>query len=213
LKRRDFYDLGIRCRDERVKSFAFELGFKDIWIFSEPDNFEGGPLLLNPLNRKEFKKLIAKYHSKASIIAILSSNMKNDRAFIRNDFVHILYGAHRYRFDRSFVRDIEENNIAVLFDLSTLLEKGRQRSVSIYRMRHNYFLLKKRDIPILLSSGAKNIFSMRPPDEMIAMASLFDMEEDDALRALSDDAERIRKRTSPNYIREGVEVVEKGYER
>jgi len=209
LKRRDYYDLGIRCRDERVRTLASELGFRDIWIFSSPEDFEGGPLLLSPSNRREFKRQIAKFHSKASIIAVLSSNMKDDRAYIRNDFVHILYGAHRYRFDRSFTRDLRDNNIAVLFDLSPLLERGRQRSVSIYRMRHNYVLVKKRGVPILLSSGAESLFSLRAPEELVAMASLFEMEEEDARKALSENAEIIMKRVSPYYIREGVEIVEK----
>lgn len=135
--------------------------------------------------------------------------MKNDRRYIRNDFVHILHGAHRYRFNRSFVRELKENSIAVIFDLSPLLERGRTRSVSLYRMRHNFSLVKKKGVLFLLSSGAKSLLSMRAPLELVAMASLFDMSREDALRALHENAESLKKRTSPHYIREGVEVVEK----
>lgn len=209
MKKREFYDLGIRCQDERAESFASELGFKEIWRLQTPENFEGGTLLLSTSDQREFRKQIARFHEKAKIIGVLSSTLKDDRRYIRNDFIHFLHGAHRYRFNRSFVRELKDNNVAVIFDLSPLLERGRVRSISLYRMRHNFRLVKKREILFLISSGAKTLLSMRAPMELVAMATLFEMDREDALRALSDNAEKLRRRTSPHYIREGVEVVEK----
>ncbi len=58
-------------------------------------------------------------------------------------------------------------------------------------MRLNLKLVRKYKAPMILTSNACSIYDLRAPREMIALASLFGMEREEATSALSDSPQGI----------------------
>ena len=89
-----------------------------------------------------------------------------------------------------------------------------QRIQLISRLRNEVKIAEKYKIPIIISSGASTSILMRRPREMAALAILFDMPMERALKSISEIPysilQRNREKLSPNFIAPGLKVVRKG---
>jgi RNase P/RNase MRP subunit p30 len=68
-----------------------------------------------------------------------------------------------------------------------------------------------KKVPIVLSSGATNMWLLRKPQDLASLGLLFGLDFPLALNALSDTplgiAERNKRKLSPDYVAPGVSVI------
>ena len=115
--------------------------------------------------------------------------------------------------DEVMVRYMAERCIGLEIDLSQLLDSyGSYRSQIIARMRQNILLAEKYETPLIISSGAKDAYGMRSPQDISSV--LFSMGCSSPMKALTENPEKmIRKsldRRDPNILLSGLSVVSWG---
>jgi len=141
------------------------------------------------------------------VLSVHGGNEKINRAALESPLVDIL--AHPgERLNQVLMRFASENRVAIEFNLDSIIKlRGRERVKALAIFRHNLKLARKYDAPMLLTSNAQSIYDLRAPREMIALASVFGMSEEEGTSALSVVPEEILRRRSDNRIMDGVEVV------
>ncbi len=98
----------------------------------------------------------------------------------------------------------------VFVDVSVLpliTERGMRRMRFIEKGRDVMRVVKKFETPFLLTSGAKAWHMMRSPKDLMTLATLYGIEENIAIKGISDYPERlIRKKLDKSFILDGLEV-------
>ncbi len=117
--------------------------------------------------------------------------------------------------DDVMARFMAERGIALEISLSELLScYGTARAQLMGRMRQNIMLAKKYGTPIVLTSGAKDRFGMRSPQDLYSVGITLGMDAGLAKKALSDYPAMLAKKSSdrrdPDNITKGLEVVSWG---
>jgi len=122
----------------------------------------------------------------------------------------------RRRFFDSAEAELASGALASLeLDMSLLLHLGGlQRVRLISSLRRESSIARKFDVPIVLSSGADDVYFLRGPEGYAVLAYLFGLDYETARMAVSENPEAIvernRKKLSPNYVAPGVYIVRRG---
>lgn len=89
--------------------------------------------------------------------------------------------------------------------------KGFSRIRLLSRLRKELVIAKRFGVPVVLSSGAKDPYLMRSPYDYASLAALFDMSQESALCALSENPlttiKRNRKKLNSDYIAPGIRII------
>jgi ribonuclease P/MRP protein subunit RPP1 len=92
--------------------------------------------------------------------------------------------------------------------------EGPARSRLLSNLRRETETAKAFHIPIILSSGTSDLMLMRRPMDMAALASLFDLENEQALQAVSENpvgiVKRNRGKLNSTFVAPGIRVVRRG---
>jgi len=102
-----------------------------------------------------------------------------------------------------------ENSVAVAFDFSRVLSASdRSRTLALAEMTENARLVRKFRTPFILTSGAREPWSLRAPRDLAAWGRTLGLEEKQSMSAVSDAIVRENeKRLSGKWISPGVEMV------
>ena len=97
-------------------------------------------------------------------------------------------------------------------DMAPLLSlKGFSRIRLLSRLRKEVVIAKRFGVPVILSSGAKDPYLIRSPYDYAALAALFDMPQEPALCALSENPlaiiKRNREKLNSDYIAPGIRII------
>ena len=114
-------------------------------------------------------------------------------------------------FNQVLAKEASDNNVAISFDLGDIIHlKGGRRVHSLMNFRKDLKLVRKYEVPFILTSNARSYYDMRSPREMIALAQLFGMTREEAISGLSSIPESIvaGRCSSAGYVFEGVQEVE-----
>ncbi|UCE16838.1 MAG: hypothetical protein JSV12_04335 [Candidatus Bathyarchaeota archaeon] len=131
----------------------------------------------------------------------------------RVDLLSFPATSSRRRFFDYAEAELASNALSSLeVDMAPLLSlKSFSRIQLLSSLRKEVAIAKKFGVPVVISSGATNVYLMRGPYEYAALASLFDMAVSFALRALSETplniVKRNREKLSPNFIAPGIRIV------
>ncbi len=158
-------------------------------------------------NPHHLRQIVQKHRAKVCVLSVHGGNEKINRAALESPLVDIL--AHPgERLNQVLMRFAAENQVAIEFNLDSIIKlRGKERVRVLAIFRHNLKLARKYDAPMILTSNAQSVYDLRAPREMIALASVFGMTEDEGIASLSTVPEEILRRRSNNRIMEGVEVV------
>jgi len=103
--------------------------------------------------------------------------------------VHVLKGlgrAGKHAFDHVAARTAAENGVAVEIDLAPVISlRGRERQKVLQRYADVLVLQRHYGFPLTVASNARSCLDLRTVREVVGLCSLFGMEEDEALSALS----------------------------
>jgi len=101
----------------------------------------------------------------------------------------VLRGVHRApkgSFNHVAAREAEARGIAVELDLSPLVEaRGLPRQKAISRYREILQLARRYAFPCTIASNARSILGQRSVRDIVLLARLFGMEEEEVMGALS----------------------------
>jgi len=220
-----YYDLHVHAHPEgtdapdKLVSVAKRYGYAGIAIANHSEHWNefGGAISgveIVATSTTELKKRIGEYRPKVEVLLVHGGDAKINRSAVEDSRVDVL--AHPvgkdYEFNHILAKLAAKNDVAIEFNMDALIHlRGNPRIRALSGFQRNLKLARKYDVPMILASNAKSCYDLRAPREMIALASLFGMSEEEAIQALSTTPLRIvetnRKRKSPEYIMEGVEIV------
>ena len=139
----------------------------------------------------ELKRKITHHRGKASVLAVHGGDEKINMAALKDYRVDILAHPSTEKGDSELnhvlVRYAAENGVAIDFSINAIIQSRRSdRARILLKMRDNLKLVRKYKAMAVLTSNAHSIYELRAPREMIAVASLFGMRQEEAVHALSD---------------------------
>ncbi|QLC50381.1 ribonuclease P protein component 3 [Methanolobus zinderi] len=182
-----------------------DLDSEDIEIFSA--------VAIRPKNASKIHSIVDRYRDRVDLITVCGGIESINRAAIENPRVDILTDMNMGResgFNHVLAKAASDNNVAVAFDLGSLIRlRGGNRVHALSNFRKNLQLVRKYDVPYLLTSSPQSVYDMRAPRELIALAALFGMSREEAIRGLSTIPEAIISGNRPpeGYLCEGVEII------
>ncbi len=165
-------------------------------------------------NPSKLQSLIGKFRKTVDVLIVHGGSEKTNRAAVENPRVDIL---NHPAFEKSnglnqvLAKTASENNVAIGLNLRPILHlRGSRRIHLLSDLRANLELARKYEVSLILLSDAMSCFDLRAPMEVLALAELCGLEENEAIEALSIIPEKIlsRNRPGPGYVREGIEVLE-----
>lgn len=169
--------------------------------------------------RRELLGQLRFFRRKFEIISVVCVSKAVARQAAKDRRVDLLSfpAAHPHKrfFDRAEAELASKASSCLEIDMASLLElRGFERIRLLSCLRREVEVAAKFDVPVIVSSGAKNVHLMRSPRDYVALTSLFDMAQPLAMRSLSEAPLRLVKRNreklSPDYVAPGVRVVRRG---
>lgn len=149
------------------------------------------------------KRKIKIYYGRVAVLAVHGGDEKINEAALQDYRVDILAhpcgefwrGKGKGRgegkgggLNHVLVRYAAENGVALDFNMNAIIQsRGRgERARVLRKMRENLKLVRKYDALPVLTSHAETVYDLRAPREMVALAGLFGMTREEAVRALSE---------------------------
>ncbi|HML02558.1 MAG TPA: RNase P subunit p30 family protein [Candidatus Bathyarchaeia archaeon] len=174
---------------------------------------------LEPNSSKELLLQLRRCRRRFELISIACWHKPVARQAAKDRRVDLIYFSSldfRRRFFDSAEAELSANALAALeIDMSPLLlTTSYERIRLLSYLRREVALAKKFSIPVILSSGVSSEFFMRGPRDLAALAYLFDVPSDVALKYLSENPLKIvtrnRTKLSSTYIAPGLRVIRTG---
>lgn len=220
----NYYDLNVHsapeCEDppERLVSVAKRYGYIAIAITNHSNLWSeitgegiisGVEIVADEISG--LKKKIKNYRHRVDVLLVHGGNPKINRAAVENPDVDVLAHPSHY-LNHILAKSAAENEVAIEFNLDALIyTRGVSRVRALSAFQRNLKLARKFGVSMVLTSGARSQYDLRAPREMISLAGLFGMSEDEAVGALSKTpwsmVIRNKKKKQPGYVMEGVEIL------
>jgi ribonuclease P/MRP protein subunit RPP1 len=233
LARSVFYDLNVysapegRNTIEEMAAFSSRLEFGGIAITNPSDSchlekatkigdlevFSGVEIRVD--NPSRLHGMVGKYRKNTDVIVVRGGSENINRAAVENSNVDILCGFGSMKdngLNHVLAKSASDNNVAISFDLGeVIIQRGGRRVRTLSNFRKDLALVRKYDVPFILTSNARSCYDLRAPRELMALAGLFGMTKEEAVYGLSTTPENIisGNRPSSKYVFEGVEIVDR----
>lgn len=224
---RQFIDLHLSPTNEHQKQMidhALELGFTGIGLTSATS--EKKPridiikrLNLTPKNQQDLLTSLKKNRRKYEVISVLCLTKRVARQAAKDHRVDLLRFSNdltlrrKVWFDRHQAKLTKNSNCGYELSLKELLSENQKTlSKTIIQIGREIYNAEKNNTPIIVSSGAKSVEYMREPRAMVALLSLVELDEDDALDTVSRNpwkmVETNRSKLSDGFVVPGVNRLE-----
>jgi RNase P/RNase MRP subunit p30 len=174
---------------------------------------------LRPRTPNELTHQLRRLRRKFEVICVSCENKAVARQAAKDRRVDLLnfpsLDFRRRFFDRAEA-ELASNSLAALgIDVNPLLVlEGPARIRLLLNLHREAAIAKKFHVPVVVSSGGSAERLLRKPREMAALAFLFGLDEDSALKAVSQSANAIVKRNreklSAKFVAPGIRVVKEG---
>ena len=174
---------------------------------------------LTPRNRKELLSSLGRLRRKTEIIGVVCFSKVVARQAAKDRRVDLLTFpslAPRKRFFDPQEAELASNTSAALeICMEPILSLyGARRARLLSCLRKEAAIALKFGVPIVISSGVSEALLMRKPQELAALATLFDLDMPTALDAVSKVpyslVKRNREKLKPSFIAPGIRLVRRG---
>jgi len=164
----------------------------------------------------ELKRALEKTRELALVVIVLGGNYKVNRAACEDARVDILahpaFGRLDSGLDEACLQKAFENNVAVEINFREILNNfRRQRSQILQNTALNLKLCEALKVKTILCSGAANVWEMRDPRQLVAVAENLGLELGKGFVSASEVPEKIIEKNKAVFagtrIGEGVEMV------
>lgn len=209
------YDL-VKNKSQEMQALSREFGFREILLVSK-DSAKTDCFFLD--NAKDYRKEIQKARKKFDAI-IVKGNPKENRKIVEAS-PDILLSPHSSG-KKDFMRErnsglnqiickiAAEKKVVVGIDFNEVLQ-AENRELIIGRIMQNIKLCRKYKVKMLLASFASGLLELRDAQDLIAFAQTIGMTPEEAkesLKVIWDIINRNREKKSPEYVAEGIRIVE-----
>jgi RNase P/RNase MRP subunit p30 len=205
--------------------FTFETQEKEIINFRKIcDNVKidfSSRVDLIPKSRNQLMFLLRKLRRKFEIVCVVCENKEIARQAAKDRRVDLINFAslnYRNRFFDWAEAELAHNSLAALeIDFKPLLMlEGPARVRVLSTLRREISIAKEFHVPIVVSSGVEKEMLLRKPREIAAFVSLLDLNENQALDAVSTNPAAIvlrnREKLSHGFVAPGIRVVKEGHD-
>lgn len=214
-------------------SLAQELGYRRVAVSADKKDFPMIQKLCNkvgldlvsrldlrPVNDTELMSLLTRFRRSFEILSVtcetksvLRQASKDHRVDLLN-FSPILQTRSQVFFDSQTAMLASGSNCSYEINVSDILyHKNAHAARLLYIMRLELENAKKKSVPIILSSGAVSKIQMREPRGIASLAELIGASEEEALKMVSDNPNRLvdrnREKLSSGFVSPGVRRVKR----
>lgn len=174
---------------------------------------------LKPKTPKELLYHLRKFRRKFEIIAVICESKAVARQAAKDHRVDLLNfptaELHKRFFDKAEAELASKSLAALEIEIKPLITfRGTSKIRLLSTLRRETATAKDFHVPIVISSGATDNLLMRKPLETAALASLFDLDREAAVDAVSKNpmaiVKRNREKLSPNFIAPGIRLIRRG---
>ncbi|MFP4655915.1 MAG: ribonuclease P protein component 3 [Methanohalobium sp.] len=164
-------------------------------------------------NPSKLHGLVGKYRKDVDVLAVHGGNEEINRAAVENPNVDILTHPQTTKnggINHVLAKSASYNNVSIEFNLNSLIKgRGGKRVHTLSFFSKNLELARKYNVPTIITSNAHTCYELRAPREMVALAELFGMGKDEAIKSLSKVPENIilKNRENSGTVRNGVEII------
>lgn len=227
-----FYDLNIRGNDYKhnlkLAMEASRFGWNHINFVYSPNSYENAlefkgklennleninidyTLEIKSSNLNEIRKIARKFRNKTNCISVVGGDLKVNRAVLENIQLDVLSRPYLKRKDAGInhvlAKEAVNNNVAIELSFKDILNSYLSyRSKIIANFKDIYLLYRKFKFPLILSSGAEDIFDIRFVKDFSSFFIATGLNKDEVLDSISKTPESIL-----NYNRNRENLVLKG---
>jgi ribonuclease P/MRP protein subunit RPP1 len=170
----------------------------------------------SPRTPNELLCSLRRFRRKFEIISVLCHTKDVARQAAKDRRVDLLqFSATNPRkrfFDKAEAELASQTFASFEIEIAPLLQLAGASRIRLFSsLQKEVALAEKFKVPVTISSGAKNEYQMRGPRDCAAFATLFDLSQSSALKALSENpftiVERNREKLSPEYVAPGIRFV------
>jgi ribonuclease P/MRP protein subunit RPP1 len=224
---RRFIDLHLKplnkALTKRMLSRAKDMGYSEVAIAKKTlsipldNNLEGIDIIqrvnIEPKRREDLLKKL-KIRNRAEIISVKCNTKKVSLQAAKDHRVDILNFStdpnvrRNIGFDRSIASLAKSSSCAYEINMTDLLKSPKPLLNLITILRKEIELANKNKIPLILSSGATNLYEMREPRALISLLDILNIGEEKGLEMVSTNpwklVEKNRKKLSNSFVQPGV---------
>ena len=174
---------------------------------------------LRPRSQNELLSLLRKFRRKFEVICVLCESKEISRQAAKDRRVDLLnfplLDDRKRFFDRAEAELAASASTSLELDIKPLLIlEGPPRIRLISSLRREIRTALDFKLPIVISSGVSETILLRKPREMALIASIFDLDFERALKAVSENPVAIVKKNrgklNADFVSPGIRVIEKG---
>jgi RNase P/RNase MRP subunit p30 len=129
---------------------------------------------------------------------VVGGDLEKNRAAVRRKGVDVLLDPvdeRRHEFDTAVAQIAKDNGVAIGFSLASMLRvKGAARARLIRNATFAMTICRKMRVPVVIVSGARNVYGMRAPLDLAAIGEVLGLEPLQAVWAVSEAPSKIAKR-------------------
>lgn len=169
-------------------------------------------------NKAELVRKVRAFREHVYVIAVQGGNLEVNGQACAMPEVDILASPESGRIDSGFDHVMaslaRENRVALAIEFFRILDsESKSRISTIRKIRKNLRICEKYNVPVISSSGAKNVWEIRGPREMMAFIEILGFDYEFAEKSLTSNSEVIIQRAkevfSKGFIAPGVKRLDK----
>lgn len=191
------YDKNISTEIKEIKNFKV---FTGVEIYAK--------------NGEDLKKKVQKFRDKEDVLIVNGGNIKINRAACEDPRVDILAHPNKNRRDSGInhilAKKASENEVAIELSISPLIKtRFSARAKILSQFRQIIKLYRKFGFPTIISSNTHSIYDLRTPEDIIALAYFFGMNEEEAKDSLSKNPMNIieKSKIRKNIVVKGARII------
>ncbi len=181
-------------------------GFDNFIVFTEnPDEVDDFPrgYLIQAESVADLSSKLRRA-KKGWLVGVKSSDPKVNRQAVMRKQVDILLDSMDRKLDYTTVKLAAEKDVTIEICLSKFLNVRGLKRIRIFEETIDTIqIVKKFDVPFVLTSGASNMFEMRPKRQIYDFFSFIGADVEKAKAFMH---RLVRRLTDPNYIMDGLEI-------
>ncbi|HII07443.1 MAG TPA: hypothetical protein HA349_09075 [Methanotrichaceae archaeon] len=139
-------------------------------------------------NQRALHAKAASLREKADFLAVHGGDEKINRAACEDPNVDLLAHAYKGRtgIGVAAAKAARDNQVSIGLDLDPMIRlRGAARVRWMEVVRRDLGLIRKFDLNLMISTGAKSHLDLRSPRDLVALACLFGLEREQAIEALA----------------------------
>lgn len=181
-------------------------GFDNFIVFTEnPDEVDDFPrgYLIQAESVADLSSKLRRA-KKGWLVGVKSSDPKVNRQAVMRKQVDILLDSMDRKLDYTTVKLAAEKDVTIEICLSKFLNVRGLKRIRIFEETIDTIqIVKEFDVPFVLTSGASNMFEMRPKRQIYDFFSFIGADVEKAKAFMH---RLVRRLTDPNYIMDGLEI-------